>query len=390
MSMSRESRIVTPRRSKRRRWKGQSACLVVLFQILLAQSLIIRGLVLGWTLPRLSSPSYTREYAYWKKADISTCAKEDEKKESLTYTQAFRQNGVERPPWKVPPFFWKWAYRVQLKVLPILHAFDDSANRIPNSSLSLPILWWKALMRRTNPSAAEWAYDLLPGRTRWIVRVFHRFFPPLHHVNIQLRTTFLDNRTITIANQIRSSKPDAKVRLVVLGAGYDLRSLRFLQEGIVDEAIELDLPNVIQAKKMLLESSTFQHRRPSCELPTMAGANLNDIETTNATLCELLQPTNQAQDHTYTIFLLEGILVHLESGSSSKILQLLHSYCGGSNNNNSNGCLVFCDRIQGVNNRSLDLARTVLHEAEWKLTEFLATPTRTPHFGVAFPTDTVL
>jgi hypothetical protein len=374
------SRISYNRRNCR--WKCCSPSFVFL-ALLMIHSTILSVVVSGLSLPRITSPSYDREYAYWKKADQSSSSDDDTKK-SLTFAQAFQQNGVERPPWPVPPFVLKWAYRLHIKALPLLHAFDDSAHQIPNSSLALPILWWKALMRSTNPSAAAWAYDLLPGSTRWIVKVFRRFFPPLHHINMQLRTTFLDNRTIAIANQVRSesSSSDQKennkrIRLVVLGAGYDLRSLRFLQEGIVDEAIELDLPNVIQAKKALLESPTFQQRRPHCQIPQMAEVNLNDIETTNATLRNLWSK----EQPTFTIFLLEGILVHLESGSSSKVLKLLRSFCD--DQDNSNGCLVFSDRIQGVNNRSLDLAKTVLSETGWKLTEFLATPTRTPHFGVA-------
>jgi hypothetical protein len=383
------SRVTYQRRNCRSKCCSTS---FVFLALLMIHSTIMSVVVSGWSLPRLTSPSYHREYAYWKKTDQSSSSDDDTKK-SFTFAQAFQQNGVERPPWQVPSFFWIWAYRLHLKALPLLHAFDDSAHQIPNSSLSLPILWWKALMRNTNPSAAAWAYDLLPGPTRWIVKVFRRFFPPLHHVNIQLRTTFLDNRTIAIANQVRSesSSSDQKysnkrIRLVVLGAGYDLRSLRFLQAGIVDEAIEVDLPNVIQAKKALLESPTFQQRRPHCQLPQMAEVNLNNIETTNATLRNLWSAKNETKEQpTFTIFLLEGILVHLESGSSSKVLKLLRSFCN--DQDSSNGCLVFCDRIQGVNNRSLDLAKTVLNETGWKLTEFLATPTRTPHFGVAVVDD---
>lgn len=178
----------------------------------------------------------------------------------------------------------------------------------------------------------------------------------------------------------KNAKP-RKIRLVVVGAGYDLRSVRFLQEGIVDEAMEVDLANVIKAKKGLLESPTFQRRRPKVKLPHMAAVDLNNIETTNTTMAELLSNNNDNKDQgTFTIFLLEGILVHLESGSSSKVLKLLRSFCSDEENN---GCLVFCDRIQGVHNRSLDLAQSVLKETGWTLTEFLATPTKTPHFGVA-------
>jgi O-methyltransferase involved in polyketide biosynthesis len=326
--------------------------------------------VSGWAPPRLTSPTYSRDYTYWKKGSgVDEC-------KTYTFSQAFQENGVQRPPLKVPPFVWKWAYYFQLKALPLLHAFDDTSQKIPNSSLALPILWWKALMRNTNPTAAAWAYDLLPKSTRWIVKVFSRFFPPLHHVNIQLRTTFLDDRTKSIVKKVRSESKNRKhIRLVVVGAGYDLRSLRFLQDGIIDEAIEMDLANVMEAKKSLLKSSVFQLRRPKCQLPKMISVDLNCIETANTSLQKIL---TKDQD-TYTVFLLEGILVHLDAGFSSKVLKLLRSFC----NAQGDGSLIFCDRIQGVNNRSLELARSVLAETGWTLNEFLATPTKTPHFGVA-------
>jgi len=342
----------------------------------------------GWSLPRMTSPTYSRKYTYWKQIDPSVASSgtsennsnlREELEESYSYTEAFRNFGVQRPAWKAPPFVWKWAHRLFMKILPLLHAFEDKNYPIPpESSLCLPILWWKALLHRTNPSAGAWAYDLLPSKTRWIAR-FKWFFPPLHHKNVQLRTTFLDDRASTIATQARSDG-FTNIRLVVLGAGYDLRSLRFLEKGIVDEAIELDLPNVIDAKKALLNSSIFQRRRPSCKkFPVMVGADLNDDVATKETLGRLLLPKEDPIERTFTIFLLEGVLVHLESGSTQKILRLLRDLSF----NEESSCLVFCDYIRGVTNRSLHLAQEVLHKTGWELSEFLATPTKTPHFGVA-------
>ena len=116
-------------------------------------------------------------------------------------------------------------------------------------------------------------------------------------------------------------------------------------------------------------------------MPKMAGIDLNDIKSARNTLKTLLKVDQQNQENdTFTIFLLEGILVHLASGSSSKVLKMLRSFCSFSR---EDGCLVFCDRIQGVNDRRLDLAKTVLNETGWKLSEFISTPTKTPHFGVA-------
>ena len=147
------------------------------------------------------------------------------------------------------------------------------------------------------------------------------------------------------------------------------------------EAIELDLPNVIDAKKALLNSSVFQERRPSCKkFPVMVGTDLNDDLATKATLKRLLREGDPSE-RTFTMFLLEGVLVHLDfaSGSPHKILRLLRDLSV----NKESSCLIFCDYIQGVKNRNLDIVRDVLHKTGWELSEFLATPTKTPHFGVA-------
>jgi hypothetical protein len=377
-------------------------------------------LVSGWTIPRLklTSPMYHREYKYWKKLQHNnkqTTQQGAEEQtndasiiidESYTFSQVFEKHGGIgcSVPWQVLPFCWKLAYRIQIRlVLPILHMFDDI--ELPNSSLCLPIMWWKALLRKSGTSSsnpdddpAAWAHDLLPPSSRWIVRYFRNFFPPLHHQNIQLRTNFLDSRIKAMA----AASKQKRIRLVILGAGYDLRTLRFLKQDIVQQAIEVDLDYIIEAKKILLDSSRFQRSRPNCRLPQMAAVDLNNIDHSNITLSKLLLSQNHDEyednigiegnddtaniddddnDDIFNIFLLEGILVHLEAGTSSEILKILRSVC----EQDSNGCLIFCDRIQGVDDQRLDLAQKVLAESGWDLIEFLSTPTKTPHFGVAIP-----
>jgi hypothetical protein len=375
-------------------------------------------LVSGWAIPRVkwTSPMYHREYIYWKKLQLNNKqttqqgAEEQNKNdaiiidESYTFSQVFKKHGGKgcSVPWQVPPFCCKLAYRIQIRlVLPILHMFDDI--ELPNSSLCLPIMWWKALLRKSgsdNPDddPAAWAHDLLPPSSRWIVRYFRKKIPPLHHQNIQLRTNFLDSRIKAMA----AASKQKRVRLVVLGAGYDLRTLRFLKQGIVQQAIEVDLDYIIEAKKVILNSSRFQRSRPNCQLSQMAAIDLNNIDQSNSTLSKLLLSQNHDEyednidiegndvttniddddnDDIFNIFLLKGILVHLEAGTSSEILKILHALC----KQHSNGCLIFCDRIQGVDDRRLDLAQKVLAESGWDLIEFLSTPTKTPHFGVAIP-----
>lgn len=170
----------------------------------------------------------------------------------------------------------------------------------------------------------------------------------------------------------------------------------------MQQAIEMDLDYSIGAKKILLDSSRFQRSRPNCRLPQMTAINLNNIDHSSSTLSKLHLSQNQNEyddnidiegnddtasidddvnDDILNIFLLEDILDHLEAGTSSEILKILRLFC----EQDRNGCLIFCDRIQGVDDRRLDLAQKVLVESGWDLIEFLSTPTNTPHFGVAIP-----
>ena len=150
---------------------------------------------------------------------------------------------------------------------------------------------------------------------------------------------------------------------------------------------------------MLLESKRFQRRRPNCILPeTMVGIDLNeDSDILKSKLDLILNHNDGKKKNVFTIFVLEGILVHLKSGSSSRVLEVLstilkktndnrdNSMNNNNNNNNNCCCLIFADCIEGITNRSLQDAKCTLHKTGWELIEFVANPTRAPHFGVAYP-----
>ena len=357
----------------------------------------------------LFSPSYT-----WYRR--KTRKKVDDKDvgatiplETITTNHTFHQvykNFNTRPAWKAPKFIWRYSFKLHTLAMKVfLHRFDTLTKSLPNSSLSLQIVWWKAL-QTTNVIAAAWSYDLLPTYSRWIVgrRIFKFFFPPLSSANIDLRTSFIDTRINDTIKQVRDRDPNTSIRLVTLGAGYDLRSVRLLntkeeandgEDNMlkIQSAIEIDLETVVQGKKMLLESKRFQRRRPNCILPeTMVGIDLNeDSDVLKSKLDLILNGSSSSKrKNVFTIFVLEGILVHLESGSSSRVLEVLSTILkktndNRDNNNNNCCCLIFADCIEGITNRSLQDAKCTLHKTGWELIEFVANPTRAPHFGVAYP-----
>ncbi|KAL3936903.1 MAG: hypothetical protein SGBAC_007872 [Bacillariaceae sp.] len=142
-----------------------------------------------------------------------------------------------------------------------------------------------------------WSYRLLPPTTRWMLSIIpSSLFPRWFHANIELRTAYLnraidqmidqridlweeaarkEEKLVSIkehvlhvqeqtsdtrhqqnqSNQIlREGTPRRpKIRLVILGAGYDTRSIRLLQQGRVDQVWEFDLPPVMESKRWLLQ-----------------------------------------------------------------------------------------------------------------------------------------
>jgi hypothetical protein len=334
--------------------------------------------------------------------------------QNLTFSQVYQMHHVQ-PPSQVPSFVWRWCYFIHKACLPLLHKFD--ASKPPDSALSLMVLWWKAMVGLDRSSRAYdggLAYELLPTGTRWLVKFLNLASRitrlRLHHANIELRTVFLDETVKKIVGRIKQQQPNRRVRVVVFGAGYDLRSIRLLRQGIVDEMIEMDLPNVVQAKQALLESPRFQRRQPNCTMPTrMLAVDLNDMEQTRDILSSALTSPSAlsstgSREEPFSIFMFEGVMVHLANSSPHKLLQLLRSFGTTTTSTAAASttttitttsmpesaylpscCIIFSDMLNNVKYRSCAMGQAEMESTGWRLTEWTANPTKTPHMGVAWP-----
>ncbi|CAJ1934714.1 unnamed protein product [Cylindrotheca closterium] len=156
----------------------------------------------------------------------------------------------------------------------------DKSNRDGNDEATDTIPTTSSVSRLPNKSD-WWSYRLLPPTTRWILAIIPSFlFPRWFHANIELRTAYLNravdhmiDRRMRIWEEeakqedyllqqrkeqhhpkmmIRETPRPNKIRLVILGAGYDTRSVRLLQQGRVDQVWEFDLPPVMESKRWLL------------------------------------------------------------------------------------------------------------------------------------------
>ena len=250
------------------------------------------------------------------------------------------------PPLQVSAQVWKRAWNLHRRVMPLLYQFDTTTP--PDSSLALMCLWWKALSANDRKSPVfdnSLVYDLLPRGTRIIVgNKMRRFYPRLHHANVELRTAYLDQQLTKTVHEIRQRTPTKRIRLVTLGAGYDVRSIKFRERSLIDQAIELDLPNVIAAKQQLFHSTRFKRRRPLLTkdmLPSFYPVNLNHIDHVKEILTTILSQEDN-NDLWYTIFLFEGVMIYLDEGIPQRLLEV----CSAVLQTTKEGSLLFADRLE--------------------------------------------
>lgn len=288
---------------------------------------------------------------------------------------------------------WQRVWRLHGAALPVLHAFDSC--RPKDSSLSLRCLWLKALSGNDASSPAYddgLTFDLLPPVFRSIVgRRVRRWYPRLHHANIEMRTAFLDRAvgdfiaSLRASGEVVSSCGDHKVvRLVTLGAGYDVRSVKFIERDLVSEAFELDLPEVVEAKQMLLGPRRLLRRRPWLKdrnMPKLINADLNKTDEVRAKLEAILNDgSNENWRNYYTIFVFEGVMIYLDEGIPSKLLEVCSSVL---KENGLDGSLCFADRLENSPGGDKDLGRAELARNGWELVDWSPKPGLARHMGSA-------
>jgi hypothetical protein len=221
---------------------------------------------------------------------------------------------------------WKYAWDFQNAALPVLHRFDRCHQK--DSFVNLPVLWWKAIAGNRLGSLTFdgfTAFDLLPSLTRWIVGFpFCWLYPRLHHQNVALRTAYLDRALISELEDIAlnaTSDSNVKPRVITLGAGFDTRSLRFLEPTLhanskqnlseagdkcrkTAEFYEIDLPSVVEQKRLVF--GRYLKRRPDSRLPDLLEGDLNDIEGVRSQLKAIYRRSKPEAPKQPTIFLVEG------------------------------------------------------------------------------------
>ena len=128
-------------------------------------------------------------------------------------------------PWQAPRWVWSYAWRLHERMLPLLHRWDRAAPA--DTCVNLIVVWLKAIagnrgLEGTSDGGA--AFAMLPHFTRLVVASpLAYLYPRLHHANIAVRTAYLDRE---VERELRAAGGEP-TSVVVLGAGFDTRALRF-------------------------------------------------------------------------------------------------------------------------------------------------------------------
>lgn len=296
---------------------------------------------------------------------------------------------------------WHRAIKIHKRLLPLLHSTDHCTP--PDSSLNLACMWWKGLSGNDRSSPVYdngLAYDFLPSGWRSIIRP-SRLYPRLHHGNVELRTAYLDSQIAEIAMNIKGnsvitdqkningdsdihSSATVKIRLVSMGAGYDTRGVKMIERKTVDQVIEFDLPEVVDAKEKLFKR--LLKRRPwlnGLPIPTLVPSDLNDLSDVKEKLKAILvQDDSNGDDKVewHTIFVFEGVMIYLDDNVPSSLLDITSTLLC---ENKLEGSLCFADRLENVPGGDLDMGVKELEANGWKLKDWSPKPGLARHMGSA-------
>jgi len=134
-----------------------------------------------------------------------------------------------------------------------LHVVDDSG--IVDSSKNLRVLWARALLHDAGDLEDPVAAELLPSLTRDVAK-WDALKPLAKFAEfVTSRTKFIDGALDAFLD---AAKPlnEAKVQVVVVGAGFDTRAMRYASRSKEERVnfYELDLPHVCAGKSTLWDT----------------------------------------------------------------------------------------------------------------------------------------
>jgi len=162
------------------------------------------------------------------------------------------------------------------------------------------------------------ALRLIPGPLKtglqipWVRRFFMRVMAPkgIYEYTIA-RTKYMDG-------VFKESLAKGFEQILIFGAGFDTRALRFRPEAVCTRIFEVDAP-VTQAAKL------NRYKEKGLEIPAHVCFIAMDFDQDS--LPEKLE-TKGCQKGGKTLFMMEGLLMYLDPESVEKTFRMIHAFAG--------------------------------------------------------------
>mmetsp|Transcript_12558 Transcript_12558/g.40047 ORF Transcript_12558/g.40047 Transcript_12558/m.40047 type:complete len:365 (-) Transcript_12558:108-1202(-) len=188
-----------------------------------------------------------------------------------------------------------------------------------DSYKNLQVLWVRALLASSSQLDDPVAYQLLPPASRWLVSpaVAPLWAPVLPKLEwIAQRTSFLDSTLDAWIDGLKASGGSpAEAQIVLLGAGYDTRALRYSGDQ-APAFYEVDLPVVTRAKGVL---SSRYAAATGVRQPAMLPLDLMTCAS-GAPALEALAPLGFDRSRP-TLVVFEAVLFYLSPPAKAALLR---------------------------------------------------------------------
>mmetsp|Transcript_1938 Transcript_1938/g.5759 ORF Transcript_1938/g.5759 Transcript_1938/m.5759 type:complete len:822 (-) Transcript_1938:78-2543(-) len=202
----------------------------------------------------------------------------------------------------------------------LLHVADDSG--IEDSSKNLRVLWARALLHDAGELHDPVAHELLPTLTRDVAR-WDALKPLARFAEfVTSRTNFIDaalDRFLNAVDETGAGRP----QVVVLGAGFDTRAMRYAERATAAGAsfFELDLPHVCSGKSGLWDRWASKGGREGLTKPRYVPYDLNDAgDPDKAAPLDVLESAGFSRDRP-TLFCSEAVLFYVDDLPKRRLFQ---------------------------------------------------------------------
>lgn len=226
-------------------------------------------------------------------------------------------------------------------VFPLLYAFEPDG--MLDSEKNLRVLWVRALLAAAGELDDVVANELLPSATRWLVgpplarTLWTPVLPKLEW--IQQRTAFIDRALDNFLEEHGSG--DGGCQVVLLGAGYDTRALRYRSSGAT--FFEVDLPSVLPIKEAMAErylSGQAGSDQSVGKAGRALGVDLNKATMAPPGVFAQLEALGLDRSRP-TLIVSEAVLFYLSPPAKRALLADAGSFVGG----NAGSSLVLTDNL---------------------------------------------